>query len=60
MKNQTFFTVDEVGIMLRKHRVTIQKMAINKTIPAFKIGREWRIDKEELYEWIEKQKVKAI
>ena len=60
MKNQTFFTLQEVAVLLRKHRVTVQNMAKNKQLPAFKIGGDWRIDKEELYGWIEKQKAKVI
>jgi excisionase family DNA binding protein len=38
-----FLTVDEVASYLRVSRATVWRWCQDKKVPAFKIGREWRI-----------------
>lgn len=55
-------TAKELSHYLKLHEVTIYKYASRGEIPSFKIGREWRFDKDVVDAWIrggkEKQAVK--
>jgi len=52
---QTFLTVDEAARFLRVSRSAVYQAAKNKQIPAVRVGRQYRIPKEGLEEWISKQ-----
>jgi excisionase family DNA binding protein len=41
-------TVAEVAAYLKVSQPTIRRWCARKKLPAFRIGREWRIDKKEL------------
>ena len=45
-------TTREVAKYLRLHEITICKLAGEGKIPAIRIGRIWRFDKETIDEWI--------
>jgi len=45
-------TTKEVAKYLRLHEITICKYAAEGKIPAIRIGRVWRFDKEALDRWI--------
>jgi excisionase family DNA binding protein len=45
-------TVKEMAKYLRLHAITICKLSKEGKIPAFRIGRVWRFDKEVIDEWI--------
>ena len=45
-------TTKEVAKYLRLHQFTIIKYAGKGKIPAFRIGRVWRFDKEVIDKWI--------
>ena len=51
-------TIDEVAELLKMHPETLRRKARLNEIPGFfKVsGRDWRIKKEDLYQWIETQK----
>ncbi len=51
VQNETM-TVDEVGAYLRLHVMTIRSLIRRGELPARKVGREWRVDREELSRWI--------
>lgn len=38
---------------LKTSRATLYRLIQNKTIPAFKMGRQWRFKKERLDKWLE-------
>ena len=46
-------TIDEVAAYLRVRRETIWVWCRQKRLPSFKVGREWRIKKEDLLKTIE-------
>jgi excisionase family DNA binding protein len=46
-------TVEEVAKILRAHTNTVYKMCRLGELPAAKIGKEWRIDREKLAEFIQ-------
>lgn len=45
-------TVDEVAEYLKITKKTVYKMAVEKKIPAFRVGKFWRFKKTEIDEWI--------
>ncbi len=45
-------TTKELAKYLQLHEVTILKYARKGKIPAFRIGRTWRFDKEVIDQWI--------
>jgi excisionase family DNA binding protein len=49
-------TVTEVAEYLKISEVTTYKLVQAGTIPGFKVGRHWRVKREDLAEFIEKQK----
>lgn len=57
MKTQ-LLTFNEACGFLRINKGTLHKLIRNGTIPAFRVGNLWRIDKDELIDWLKKQKMK--
>lgn len=55
-----FLHVDTVSILLGLHRRTIQRMAKEGTIPARQVGKSYIFDRDELFEWVEAQRVKPF
>ncbi len=47
-------TTREIAGYLKLHAITICKLAGEGKIPAFRIGRSWRFDKNAIDEWISK------
>ena len=53
-------TVEEVAVYLKLAKKTVYKMAVEGTIPAFRVGKFWRFKKTEIEEWIKNnRKAKA-
>lgn len=48
-------TVREVALLLKLHPRTVMKMAASGTLPAAKVGRKWRFDKELVEKWLTSQ-----
>jgi len=53
--NDQILTLDEVSTILRVDKATVYRMARKKRIPAAKVGRQWRFDKNRLDEWLKEQ-----
>ena len=47
-------TTKEMAKYLQLHQITICKLSKEGKIPAIRIGRVWRFDKEVIDEWIAK------
>jgi len=45
-------TTKEMAAYLKLHEITICKYAAEGVIPAVRIGRVWRFDKDEIDRWI--------
>jgi excisionase family DNA binding protein len=54
--NHEIMTVAQVAEYLQISEMTTYKLVQEGKIPAFKVGRHWRVKKEDLSEFIEKQK----
>lgn len=55
-EEKEIMTVRQVAKYLQISEVTTYRMVQDNKIPAFKIGHGWRVKKEDLNEFIEKQK----
>lgn len=45
-------TFDEAREYLRVNRGTLYKLIRSGNLPAFRVGKQWRIDKKELNNWL--------
>ncbi|KPL15893.1 hypothetical protein AMJ74_00430 [candidate division WOR_3 bacterium SM1_77] len=45
-------TLKEVGTLLRIGESTLYNLALRGELPAFKVGREWRFMKGQLFQWL--------
>jgi excisionase family DNA binding protein len=50
----SILTLENVADYLRVHPSTIYRMLKKKQLPAFKIGRDWRFNRESLDRWCSK------
>lgn len=48
---EKLLTISEVAGYLRLSKITVYKMTRKGKIPASKIGRQWRYDKNDIDEW---------
>jgi excisionase family DNA binding protein len=58
MENQEFppiMTIAEVAVYLGLHELTVRRLAREGSIPALKLGRQWRVKRDLLEKWIEKR-----
>ena len=48
-------TIEQVARYLSLHELTVRRLAREGSIPAFKVGRQWRVKRELLDKWIERE-----
>jgi excisionase family DNA binding protein len=48
----TVLTLEETAAMLRVHPSMIYRMLKNKKLPAFKVGSDWRFNRESIDRWV--------
>lgn len=54
---EEMLTIKEVAKYLRMGLITTYKLVQDGKIPAFKVGKQWRIKKDDLLKYIELQKL---
>ena len=47
-------TLEEVAQFLRVHPSTVYRLLRKHTIPAFKVGSDWRFNQESVENWVKK------
>ncbi len=52
---EEFWTAEEVSSYLRIPLSTIYKLAQDKVLPGFKVGKHWRFRRETILGWIKKK-----
>ncbi len=52
-------TIAEVARYLKLHELTVRRLAREGELPAFKVGRQWRIKRDLLESWIEERSGKG-
>lgn len=53
-------TIEEVARYLSLHELTVRRLAREGEIPAFKVGRQWRIKRQILERWIERETLRHL
>jgi excisionase family DNA binding protein len=53
MAEDLYFTIDEVATTLKVSYLTVYRWVQSKKITAFKVGKQYRIKKEDLDKFIE-------
>lgn len=48
-------TIEEVAQYMRISRFTVYRLAKSQFLPATKIGRQWRFQREEIDRWVRDQ-----
>jgi excisionase family DNA binding protein len=48
-------TIEEVAAYMRVSRFTVYRLAKDHSMPATRIGRQWRFQKEEIDRWMREQ-----
>lgn len=56
MEEQSFLTPQEVSDLLRVSIHTVRRWIKEGKLPAYKVGRAWRISKVDLGEWLNQQR----
>lgn len=54
-----FWTAEEVAVYLRLPQSTVYKLAQDKILPGFKVGKHWRFRRESILEWIKERENKT-
>jgi excisionase family DNA binding protein len=52
MSDDKWLTIDELAYYLKMGRTKLYRMAQEGDIPAYKIGSQWRFDREEIDQWM--------
>jgi excisionase family DNA binding protein len=55
---QNIITVEELAEMLGVHRITVYRHLKESGLPGFKVGRIWRFQRDEVFNWISHQQTK--
>jgi excisionase family DNA binding protein len=53
-------TLDEVPRFLHVHQSTVYRMLKNRSIPAFKVGSDWRFNLESIERWMKEKESREI
>lgn len=57
MVEEQYYSIEEVAKMLKVAYLTVYRWVQAKKLEAYKIGKQYRIDKKDLNTFIEKRKV---
>jgi excisionase family DNA binding protein len=52
-------TVGEVAAYLRVHTTTVYRMLRHREIPAFKVGSDWRFNRDTIDKWMRERTERA-
>lgn len=53
---EEFYTVKEIAEILKVNKVTVQRWCKTKDLPAVKLGKSYRIEKNDFEEWYTRKK----
>lgn len=54
MPDLTFYTAEELAELLRLNHQVVQRKLQAGEIPGYKIGKEWRVERDQLLAWLER------
>ena len=55
-----FWTAEEVAAYLRLPQSTVYKLAQDKVLPGFKVGKHWRFRRDTVLEWIKQRESASV
>lgn len=58
-RENEILTIEEVAAYLRFSQTTVYKLIEEEGLPAFRLGRPYRVKKTDLDEWLESRKEKT-
>ena len=53
-------TIKEIGDLLRLHPSTIYKLTKNRKIPCFRVGSDWRFQRDQIERWMAEQTMAPV
>ena len=56
MDQDKWLTIDELAEYLKMGRTKLYRMAQDGELPASKVGNQWRFDREEIDDWMKRQR----
>jgi excisionase family DNA binding protein len=56
----SMMTIEEAAQYLQQHPLTVRRLAWEGAIPAFKVGRQWRVKRKLLDQWFEEKSMQNI
>lgn len=59
-EQQPFLTPQEVSVLLRVSVYTVRRWIKEGNLPAYKMGRGWRISEGELDDWLRQQRLTTV
>jgi excisionase family DNA binding protein len=51
----TLLTLEDAADYLRVHSSTVYRLVKNRTLPAFKVGSDWRFNRQSIDRWIKER-----
>lgn len=60
METDKWLTIDELAEYLKLSRTKLYRMAQAGEIPAYKVGVQWRFNREEIDDWVTSQRPGAV
>ena len=51
----TVLTLEDVAQFLHVHPSTVYRLLKNRSIPAFKVGSDWRFNQDSIERWIKER-----
>ena len=51
----TVLTLEDVAQFLHVHPSTVYRLLKNRSIPAFKVGADWRFNQDSIEQWIKER-----
>lgn len=60
MSQVNFLTPEEVSMLLRVSVYTVRRWIKDGALPAYKVGRGWRIERADLEHWLRQQRPVGI
>lgn len=59
LEEQAFLTPQEVSALLRVSVYTVRRWIGEGSLPAYKVGRGWRVRRNDLDAWLDRQRYSA-
>lgn len=54
--NENYISIEDAALFLNIKPVTLRKWIRDKSVPAYKIGKQWKFKQSELEEWVKSGK----